>query len=81
MSSKMEDFGFFLTQTFATTKKKRSEWPYIPGKYFVLDPGAPVAVTTLGSVDLAQEVFEAAPKGLCIVGKVETENIGIEKGH
>jgi tetrahydromethanopterin S-methyltransferase subunit A len=51
----------------------------VPGKYFVVDPAAPVAVTTLGSVALAQELARSAPNGLCIVGKVETENIGIEK--
>ena len=36
-------------------------------------------MTTLGSVALAEEVGESPPQGLCIVGKVETENIGIEK--
>ncbi|NIR51114.1 DUF4346 domain-containing protein [candidate division KSB1 bacterium] len=75
----MEDFGFFLSRTFASTKAVNRTWPYVPGKYFVLDPRSPVAVTTLGSTDLASEVAGAAPKGLCIVGKVETENIGIEK--
>ena len=79
MPSKMENFGFFLSRTFASTKARKHEWPFVPGMYFVLDPAAPVAVTTLGSVDLAQEVSESAPEGLCIVGKVETENIGIEK--
>jgi tetrahydromethanopterin S-methyltransferase subunit A len=76
---KAEDFGYFLTRTFATTRKRRRQWPFVPGKYFVHDPAAPVAVTTLGSVDLAGEVSACAPEGLCIVGKVETENIGIEK--
>ena len=75
----MEDFGFLLTRMFARTKETRAEWPRIPGKYFVVNPKAPVAVTTLGSVALAKEVSAAAPQGLCIVGKVETENIGIEK--
>jgi tetrahydromethanopterin S-methyltransferase subunit A len=79
MSSKMEDFGFFLTRAFATTRRRKRKWPYVPGKYFVHNPGAPVAVTTLGSVELAEQVAESAPEGLCIVGKVETENIGIEK--
>ncbi len=79
MSSKMEDFGFLLSRTFATTRKIKRKWPYVPGKYFVHDPAAPVAVTTLGSVALAKEVSDAAPAGLAIVGKVETENIGIEK--
>jgi len=75
----MENFGFFLSRTFASTKAKKPEWPYVPGTYFVADPVAPVAVTTLGSVDLAKAVSESAPVGMCIVGKVETENIGIEK--
>lgn len=74
-----EEFGFFLTRTFATTRKTRKTWPFIPGKYFVHDPAAPVAVTTLGSVELAKQISDLNPQGLCIVGKVETENIGIEK--
>lgn len=77
--SRAENFGYLLTRLFATTKNRKQEWPFIPGKYFVHDANAPVAVTTLGSVDLAQAVSKQAPSGLCIVGKVETENIGIEK--
>jgi len=75
----MEDFGFFLSRTFATSRAERAEWPFVAGTYFVVDPQAPVAVTTLGSVALASLVAQNPPKGLCIVGKVETENIGIEK--
>lgn len=75
----VESFGFFLSRTFATTKPVNRTWPYVPGKYFVVDAAAPVAVTTLGSVALAQDLAKSAPKGLCVVGKVETENIGIEK--
>jgi len=79
MSSTMADFGFFLSRTFASTRARRRHWPFVPGTYFVVDPAAPVAVTTLGSVELAQTVSQGAPPGLCIAGKVETENIGIEK--
>ena len=79
MPSKMENFGFWLSQTFASTRAKQHEWPYVPGTYFVSDPSAPVAVCTLGSVNLAPLVAEHPPEGLCITGKVETENIGIEK--
>lgn len=79
MPTRMEDFGFFLSRTFASTKPKRKTWPYVPGSFFVTDPAAPVAVTTLGSVALAEAVSRNPPAGLCIVGKVETENIGIEK--
>jgi tetrahydromethanopterin S-methyltransferase subunit A len=79
MSRRMEDFGFWLSRTFASTKAKQPLWPYVPGTYVVSDPQAPVAVCTLGSVDLAPLVAKQAPEGLCITGKVETENIGIEK--
>ena len=79
LMSVMADFGFFLSRTFARTKAVNRSWPHVPGKYFVVDAKAPVAVTTLGSVWLAPELAKSAPKGLCIVGKVETENIGIEK--
>jgi tetrahydromethanopterin S-methyltransferase subunit A len=75
----MENFGFRLSQTFASTKAKQPTWPYVPGTYFVSDPNATVAVCTLGSVDLAPLVATDPPPGLCITGKVETENIGIEK--
>ncbi len=79
MSSRMENFGFFLTRVFASTRAKRKTWPYVPGAYFVTDPEASVAVTTLGSVALAKAASQDPPPGLNIVGKVETENIGIEK--
>jgi tetrahydromethanopterin S-methyltransferase subunit A len=77
--SGMEEFGFWLSRTFASTRAKQRAWPFVPGTYFVVDPAAPVAVTTLGGVALAGEVARNPPAGLCIVGKVETENIGIEK--
>jgi tetrahydromethanopterin S-methyltransferase subunit A len=63
----------------ARSQAAKGGWPPIPGKYFVANPAAPVAVTTLGSAGLAQAVAKSAPRGLCIAGKLETENIGIEK--
>lgn len=44
-----------------------------------LQGDCPVAVTTLASVELADQIRDARPPGLSIVGKAETENIGIEK--
>lgn len=79
MPSKMEDFGFFLSRLFASTRPRGRQWPYVPGSYIVSDPDAPVAVCTLGSVALAPAVAQQPPPGLCITGKVETENIGLEK--
>lgn len=58
----------------------RSEgWPTVAGEYFVIDPEAHVAVSTLGSPTLARELAFRKPPGLCIVGKTETENVGIDK--
>ena len=56
-------------------------WPPVPGEYvaFCDGPGCPVAVSTLGSGELAEQLAAARPKELCIVGKTETENIGIDK--
>ena len=55
------------------------EWPPVPGEYFVYNSSNPVAVSTLASPDLAEELIKKEPEGLCIAGKTETENIGIEK--
>jgi tetrahydromethanopterin S-methyltransferase subunit A len=56
-------------------------WPVVAGEYaaFCDGPACPVAVSTLASVDLADELARRRPAGLCIVGKTETENIGIDK--
>jgi len=68
----------FLTCGFET---KKETWPPVPGEYFVLGEGAgfPVAVSTLASAGLAEKLAEIRPEGLAIVGKTETENIGIDK--
>lgn len=55
------------------------EWPSVLGEYFVLDKTAPVAVATLASVQLAEELAGLRPAGLALVGKLETENIGLDK--
>ena len=55
------------------------EWPSVMGEYFVLDKTAPVAVATLASVRLAEELARLKPAGVALVGKLETENIGIDK--
>lgn len=54
-------------------------WPLVVGEYFVLDVTAPVAVSTLASTKLAEDLASRKPQGLAIVGKTETENIGIDK--
>lgn len=38
-----------------------------------------MAISTLGNAELADKISELKPKGLSIVGKTETENIGVEK--
>ncbi len=56
-------------------------WPPVVGEYFVsLDHRkGPLAVSTLASIPLADALARTKPDHLCIVGKTETENIGIEK--
>ncbi len=56
-------------------------WPPVVGEYsaFCDGPSCPVAVSTLGSIVLAETLASNRPKELCIVGKTETENIGVDK--
>ncbi|MFN7181945.1 MAG: DUF4346 domain-containing protein [Planctomycetota bacterium] len=72
-----------LNSSFGTCRfeVKEDRWPPVAGEYFVLCKGktCPVAVSTLGSIELAETLSNKRPEGLCIVGKTETENIGIEK--
>ena len=60
---------------------REQTWPPVPGEYFVCGVGTDrtVAVSTLGSAELAEKLAGANAPGLCIVGKTETENIGIDK--
>jgi tetrahydromethanopterin S-methyltransferase subunit A len=62
-------------------KPEATAWPPISGEYIVLrgHEHCRVAVSTLASTALAEELARLAPQELCIVGKTETENIGIEK--
>ncbi len=60
-------------------KTNASGWPPVVGEYLVLDPAAPVAVTTLASPDFSRQLADQKIPGLAIVGKLETENIGIDK--
>lgn len=55
------------------------QWPPVVGGYIVLDHAAPVAVSTLASLDLLEALAAQKPAGLAIVGKTETENIGLDK--
>ena len=62
-----------------TTKTGGSDWPVWVGEYFILSKSASIAVSTLASDGLAESVAGLKPEGLCIIGKTETENIGIDK--
>lgn len=60
-------------------KVREEAWFPVAGEYFVVDKAAVVAVTTLSSVELAGELAQKKPAGLSVVGKTETENIGLDK--
>jgi len=62
-----------------TFEESSAHWPPMIGEYFVLEPDAPVAVSTLASAELAEQLAQRKPSGLAIVGKTETENIGLDK--
>ncbi len=62
-------------------KISENRWPPVAGEYHAFCDGSacPVAVSTLASTELAERLALLRPKELCIVGKTETENIGIDK--
>lgn len=64
-----------------TFELSSSTWAPVAGEYIILcrDKSCPVAVSTLASEGLSEKIAEAKPIGLSIVGKTETENIGIDK--
>lgn len=69
------------TQLECAFEVKEDKWPYVAGEYYAFCGGdyCPVAVSTLGDTELADRLSQNHPKELCIVGKTETENIGVDK--
>jgi len=57
----------------------RPGWPPLPGDFYVVRYGAPVAVCTLNSEALAVRLANRKPEGVAIVGTMHTENLGIER--
>jgi len=77
-----QSFPLVASQSLSCDLKGREKsWPPIPGEYFAFcdGPSCPVAVSTLTCIELAETLAKMRPEGLCIVGKTETENIGIDK--
>ena len=58
---------------------REGEWALVVGEHVILDKSAPVAVTTLASIELVDALVQRQLNGLAIVGKTETEKIGIDK--
>lgn len=55
-------------------------WPAVPGEYEVGNMRAPVAVSTLASPELVPVlVYGLGLRHIAILGKTETENLGVEK--
>lgn len=53
------------------------EWPVAAGRYYVGRKDRPVAISTLGSLDLMHRIGRR--EEFAIIGKTFTENIGIKK--
>lgn len=73
-----------LNDTHAIETVVEEDTPYILpaiGEYKVLslDNQSPISIATLGDDQLAEKIAELKPEGISIVGKIETENIGVEK--
>lgn len=70
-----------VVQLACSFESSDQSWPPVVGEYsaFCDGPSCPVAVSTLGSISLTETLASKRPKELCIVGKTETENIGIDK--
>jgi len=56
-----------------------SGWPPLAGDYYVLRYSAPVAICTLNSASLAQQIARSGMPGVAIAGTMHTENLGIER--
>jgi tetrahydromethanopterin S-methyltransferase subunit A len=57
----------------------RLGWPPLAGDYHVLRYSATVAICTLNSASLAQQIAKSAMPGVAIAGTMHTENLGIER--
>ncbi|MCL5020268.1 MAG: DUF4346 domain-containing protein, partial [Bacteroidetes bacterium] len=70
-----------LSCAFDAKESASGGWPAVPGEYKVLceNGECPVAISTLGSPELTDMIAELSPEEVCIVGKTETENVGIDK--
>jgi len=64
----------WIRQRFFTA---RENWPVSVGRYYVGRRDRPVAISTLGSVELMEQIGRR--EEFAIIGKTFTENIGIEK--
>lgn len=58
---------------------EREGWPPLPGNYTVLRYQASVAVCTLNTKPLMQELVTSQSSAISIVGTLNTENLGIER--
>jgi tetrahydromethanopterin S-methyltransferase subunit A len=81
MTKLTSKFPSFASSTLITCdfEERKNSWPHVAGEYTVLDKSAPVAVSVLASTPLEEKLAQLKPTGLCIIGKTETENIGIDK--
>ncbi len=78
LTSKFPSFAS-STLSICDFEESKKSWPPVAGEYTVLDDSASVAVSVLASTSLEEKLAHLKPPGLCIIGKTETENIGIDK--
>jgi len=56
----------------AAAPDRSDGWPFLAGRYRVLNASAPVVVATLGSEELAADLQSIAPAGLCMTAELRS---------
>ena len=49
-----------------------ANWPFVPGKYRIVDRSAPVVVATMGRDERGADLASLAPPGLCMVAELHS---------
>jgi len=69
----IHSFGRFLRRRLAPGgRAAHDQWPFVAGKYHLLDASAPVVVALAGNEELAADLAGLAPTGLCMVAPLRS---------
>lgn len=75
LANRLKDF--FLKRMIG--RRRVEQWPFLPGKYYILDDSAPVIVVMPDNEPLAESLVALSVRGLCMVSPVCRSVADIEK--